>query len=92
LESASGGCGTDQTKRRWTRRARHGDPGEDSATPERVYLFFLIALGAMVGAIYAAVRLRPAWFSALTCYDLALLSVWLFVVAANGNRLRRAKR
>lgn len=46
----------------------------------------------MVGAIYAAVRLRPAWFSALTCYDLALLSVWLFVVAANGNRLRRAKR
>jgi hypothetical protein len=52
----------------------------------------LIALGAMVGAIYAAVRLRPAWFSALTCYDLALLSVWLFVVAANGNRLRRAKR
>jgi len=81
-------------RRLWTRRAQHGESGQDNARLQRILLFAaLAALAALaaIGAAYAALEFQPAWFAMATCYDLGVLCAWWVLIAMSGIFVRRTK-
>ena len=78
-------------RRLWTRRAQHGESGQDNARLRRILLFAGLAALAAIGAAYAALEFQPAWFAMVTCYDLGVLCAWWVLVAVNGILVRRTK-
>jgi hypothetical protein len=84
--------GNSETRRRWTRHARHTTDAEDNARPERVWFFAILATVAEVSSVYIAVAVRPRWWAALCCYDCVLAGLWWLAVAVNGHRQQREMR
>ena len=78
-------------RRLWTRRAQHGESGQDNARLQRILLFAALAALAAIGAAYAALEFQPAWFAMATCYDLGVLCAWWVLIAMSGIFVRRTK-
>ena len=75
-------------RRLWTRRAQHGESGQDNARLQRILMFAALAV---IGATYAALEFQPAWFAMATCYDLGVLCAWWVLIAMSGIFVRRTK-
>jgi hypothetical protein len=84
--------GNSETRRRWTRHARHTTEAQDNAQPGRVRLFAILAIGAEASCVYVAVAFRPLWWAALCSYDCALTGLWWSAVAVTGHRNQRELR